>query len=112
MSEKPIAWGRYGPNYLRKWREDRQHTQESLAVALGTDKGVISLLETGKRKLDQEWLRKLAEVLNCSRGDILDTDPDSLPDEIRTSWLRANATQRRQIAAVAEQIVKYGGADE
>lgn len=94
-------------NYLRAWREDRQMTQADLATAVGTDKGVISLLESGKRRLNTTWLQKLSIALKCDPGDIVSTDPNSLPDDIRTSWLKATPEQRRYIATVAEEIVKF-----
>lgn len=108
MSERNTP-GPYNRNFLREWRQDRQHTQESLAAELGTTKGVISQFENGHRKLNIQWLDRLAAALQCSPGDILDNNPNELPDEIRTSWLKASPQQRKQIAAVAEQIVKYGG---
>lgn len=101
-------WGPHGANFLRQWREDRQHTLESLAIELGTTKGTISQLENGKRRLNSTWLKKLATALHCEPGDILSTDPEKLPDEIRLTWLKATPAQRRQIAAMAEQLVKYG----
>lgn len=86
-------------NYLRAWREFRKMTQEQLADAVGTDKGVISLLESGNRGLSDKWLRRLAPILETSPGMILDHDPEDLPTDIIDIWAHIpdsdKATARR-----------------
>lgn len=45
-----IAKADYSPfNHLKAWREFRRMTQDDLAQRLRTTKGVVSLLESGKR---------------------------------------------------------------
>jgi transcriptional regulator with XRE-family HTH domain len=92
MTERPR-------NHLRAWREFRKMTQEQLADAVGTDKGVISLLESGARGLSDKWLRRLAPVLGTSAGHLLDHDPNELPTDIIDIWSeiaeRDKATARR-----------------
>jgi transcriptional regulator with XRE-family HTH domain len=61
-------------------------TQEQLADAVGTDKGVISLLESGARGLSDKWLRRLAPILKTSAGHLLDHDPNDLPTDIIDIW--------------------------
>jgi transcriptional regulator with XRE-family HTH domain len=86
-------------NHLRAWREFRKMTQEQLADAVGTDKGVISLLESGARGLSDKWLRRLAPVLETTPGYLLDHAPDDLPTDIIDIWShipdRDKATARR-----------------
>jgi len=63
-------------NHLRAWREFRQLTQEDLAERVGTTGAVISLLESGGRRLSDKWLYKLAPALNTRPGFLLEFSPD------------------------------------
>lgn len=74
------------PNHLKAWREFRHMTQDELAEAAETTGSVISLLESGGRKLSPKWLRRLAPVLNTQPGYLLDHDPNDLPTEILDTW--------------------------
>ena len=73
-------------HYLRPWREYRRLTQEDLADRIGTTKGVISLLESGERRLSDKWLRRLAPVLDVQPGWLLDYDPESLDRSVLEIW--------------------------
>lgn len=59
------------PNRLREIRLHRGYTAESLAKQVGTDKTMITRLETGRRTLSIDWLNRLAPALNCSPAEIL-----------------------------------------
>lgn len=96
-------------HFLVEWREFRQMTQEQLAVAVGTDKSVISLLESGDRGLSDKWARRLAPPLRTTPGAILDHNPNdtdtsiielwlSVPEEDRPTALRMLKSLRRQTA--------------
>lgn len=61
-------------------------TQEQLADAVGTDKGVISLLESGNRGLSDKWLRRLAPILKTKPGHLLDHDPNDLDSDVIEIW--------------------------
>jgi transcriptional regulator with XRE-family HTH domain len=98
-------------NYLRAWREFREFTQEQLADKVGTDKGVISLLESGGRRLSDKWLRKLAPALNTTPGHLLDHDPNDLPTDILDIWSRIDDRDRAQAARVLSSFVKTGTSD-
>lgn len=82
------------PNHLRAWREYKKMTQEQLANAIGTDKAVISLLESGSRGLSDKWLRKLAPVLGTTPGYLLDHDPNKLPADIIDIWDHIDESDR------------------
>lgn len=66
-------------NHLRAWRTFRGMTQEQLANAVDTTKGVISQIESGDRGLSGKWLNRLAPVLGTTPGFLLDHDPNDLP---------------------------------
>lgn len=74
------------PNHLKAWREFRHMTQEELAAKVGTTGAVISLLESGSRKLSPKWLRALAPALDTRPGYLLDHDPNDVPTDVMEIW--------------------------
>lgn len=104
MSDRP-------GNYLKAWREHRGLTQQQLADKLDTDKAVISLLENGKRRLDDRWLQRLADVLDTSRGNLLDHPPQDQMAEIIDLFVHVDQQDRQRFIGVAESLRKFS-ADE
>lgn len=100
MSEKPLE------NKLRLWREYRKLTQEQLAEKIGTTAAVISLLESGKRRLSLKWLLKIAPALKTTPGFILDHDPDDLPTDILDTWASIPEAQQPQALAILKTFAK------
>lgn len=98
-SEQPL-------HFLKEWREFRSLTQEQLASEVGTDKSVISLLESGGRGLSDKWARRLAGPLRTSAGMILDHDPNRLPTSILEIWGEVPEDQKDQARAVLETFRK------
>lgn len=98
-----------GPNYLRAWRLKRGKTQEQLARDVGTNSNMIQYLESGERGLSAKWLRRLAPALDTTPGNLLDVDPDEADIEVVDFWARKlDRDQRKQLAAIAEALVKTG----
>lgn len=95
-------------NHLRAWREFRHLTQDELAEASETNASVISLLESGARKLSPKWLRKLAPILNTSPGYLLDHDPNDLPTAILDVWADIPEESRPQALRVLESFKRTG----
>jgi len=83
-------------NYLKAWREHRQMTQVKLAEAIGTSGAVISLLESGERRLSPKWLFRIAPVLRTSAGHLLEVDPNALSDDIMEIWADIPEASRDQ----------------
>ncbi len=65
-------------NRIKELREDRGWSQEDLAHRAGTTNQQISNLENGKRRLTQDWMKRLADALECHPLDILDGGPGRL----------------------------------
>lgn len=105
MDDKP-------KNHLRAWREFRNMSQDDLAEKLGTAKGVISLLENGKRPLSDKWLYRLADALNTRPGHILDVDPNDLDNDILEIWATIAKRDRGQAASILRTFSKTGTADD
>ena len=83
-------------------------TQDELAAAVETNASVISLLESGARKLSPKWLRRLAPVLNTSPGYLLDYDPNDLPTSILDVWADIPDEQREQALKVLQSFRRTG----
>lgn len=95
-------------NHLKAWREFRQLTQEQLGERIETTGAVISLLESGHRKLSPKWLRKLAPALGTSPGHLLDHDPNDLPTDILDLWATIPEENREQALKVLETFRRTG----
>lgn len=95
-------------NHLKAWREHAGLSQDELAGKLDTTKGVISLLESGKRGLSDKWLRRLAEVLNTRPGHILDIDPNEIDNDLLDIWVKLNDTDRDQAVRILRTFLKTG----
>lgn len=62
--------------YLREWLDYRNLTAEQLAGRLETSKSVVSKLENGKQRYNQDWLEAIAYALDCEVQDLF-RPPDS-----------------------------------
>jgi transcriptional regulator with XRE-family HTH domain len=87
-------------NHLREWREFRRMTQTQLAEAVDTKGSVISLLESGNRRLSDKWLRRLAPVLKTTAGHLLDHNPEDLPTDVLEIWADIPEERRQQALQV------------
>jgi transcriptional regulator with XRE-family HTH domain len=68
--------------YLREWRDAMGLNQDQLAERLETSKSVISKLETGKQRYNQDWLEAYAFALGVD-VQMLFRHPDApTPDEL------------------------------
>jgi transcriptional regulator with XRE-family HTH domain len=87
-------------NSLKAWRRHRGLTQAQLAEHVGTKASVISLLESGDRRLSPKWLRPLAEALHAPMGAFLEYGPgDGLADFL-DAWAAVPESERPQAAGI------------
>ena len=56
---------------IRKYREKLGLTQAQLATKVGVTASAVTQWESGDRKPDIIYLKKLAQILNCSADDLL-----------------------------------------
>ena len=61
-------------NRITVWRQRRKMSQKELAEELGTGRSTIAKLERSERGLSQDWLRRIAEVLDVAPVDLMSTD--------------------------------------
>jgi transcriptional regulator with XRE-family HTH domain len=59
-----------GPNRIAEWRQRAGLTQETLAERLGVSKSLVSLWETGVRRVKMDQAVKIAEVLGTEIGQL------------------------------------------
>lgn len=97
--------------YLRQRRRLAGFTQERLAEAVGTTKGVISQLETGHQRYNEDWIEKIANALDIQAHELfLDPENDAMQsaDEklrgIAAAWVNLTEAQRAAIASVASEF--------
>ena len=65
-------------HHLRDWRKFRKLTQVQLGAAIGKDRSYLSKIECGKEDYLQYIVERIAIVLDCSVGDLIDRDPNDM----------------------------------
>ena len=63
-------------NNIRKIRERKKISQESLAALIGVTQGAVSQWESGKTMPTAQNIIDLARILDCTTDDILITDKE------------------------------------
>ncbi len=59
-------------NRIRELRKAQGLTLQDLATKVGTSNQQISQLETGRRRLNVDWLERLSQALGCHPLELLD----------------------------------------
>ena len=72
-------------NRIRAFREARELALDRLAALVGSTNQQISNLETGKRRLTADWLRRLGEALDCHPWALV---ADDLPQPLDLQEIR------------------------
>ena len=58
-------------NRLKELREKRDLSQEAVAERMGTIRGQVSKLESGKARLNDIWIDRLSKALACDPGELI-----------------------------------------
>lgn len=98
--------------YLRERRHAAGLTQQSLADAMGTTKGVVSQLETGFTRYNEDWVVKAARALRLEPADLLtplDAPPlaarvDPYLFQIASAWPLISDSNRATLASLARSL--------
>jgi transcriptional regulator with XRE-family HTH domain len=96
---------KFRPTFLRQWRQHRDKTLVQVAEELHMTHGQLSRIERGLQPYNQELIERLADLYRCDPVDLLIRDP-SEPTNIWSIWDHARPSERRQIEAVAEALLK------
>lgn len=102
------------PNRIRELREKIGMSQAELARRISITPGALQKVEIGARKLDQQWMRRLAPVLGVTPADLLPfvDNPYALSAEERAmiDMMRAaNQRERQQLRQLADVVVHLHG---
>ncbi|MFN3991214.1 MAG: helix-turn-helix domain-containing protein [Erythrobacter sp.] len=105
------------PNRIRELREAIGMSQAELARRISITPGALQKVEVGSRKLDQQWMRRIAPVLGVTPADLLPPvdNPYSLTAEERAMIDRMRAAgkrEREQLRQLADVVVPWPGNDE
>lgn len=100
------------PNRIRELREAKGLSQKRLAELANVTPSALNKLEMGTRGLDQDWMRRLAPLLDVAPADLLpiEDNPDILSLEERELIERfraANSRDRHIIATLSEVVVPF-----
>lgn len=98
---------RFGPNYIRQWRQHRRLSLEQLAARVPMDKGNLSKVERSLLPYNQEMLERLADALATEPASLLMRNPTD-PSPIWSLWDRAKPAVKRQIEEVAAALLRTG----
>ena len=101
MAERP-------PHYLREWRKFRRMTQDQLAAALETSKSVVSDMERDQLQLSPKWAHRIAPLLGTTAGHLIDTDPNTVDNDLLEIWMQIPEGDRAQAAKVLRSFVRTG----
>lgn len=63
-------------NRIKELRNRDKLTQEQLAEAFGTSKSMVSMLESGERRLNTDWIEKLCKQFNVRPNELFKSDLD------------------------------------
>ena len=75
------------PNQIRMHRRLRGMSMQELADHLGVSLSAISKIEKGYRRLNQEQLIQVAELIDCSLQDLYVNEQNSQQDVVQ-AWKR------------------------
>lgn len=89
--------------HLRAWRKHRGLTIERLAELIGTTKSVVSELEIGKKRYNQDHLERLALALDCEPADLITRDPSD-PEGVWAVWDHVPASKREDAIRVLRAL--------
>jgi transcriptional regulator with XRE-family HTH domain len=103
--------------YLRAWRLHRNLSLDELANEVGTSKGTISELETGKPKKDgspplrfnRDWVDRMSKALNTTGGYLIDVNPFAVDDAFTRLREDYNALSEDQRLTAANLIAALRG---
>jgi transcriptional regulator with XRE-family HTH domain len=97
-----------GRHFIAAWREFRGMTQSELAEGIGYTTASLSRVENFKQAYNQPMLEAIGQVLHVSPADLLIHDPTAA-DPLGPILAEATASERLQIAALAETVLGFRG---
>lgn len=105
--------------YLAAWRDYRNLTLQDVADEVGTSRGVVSELETGKPKANgskplrynRDWVDLMSKALQTTRGRLLDVNPFTADPDAMDVFNRVPKKDQAHVLRIVETFAK-ASADE
>jgi transcriptional regulator with XRE-family HTH domain len=91
-------------HFIREWRKHRGVTMDQLAEKLGVSLAVVSRLERGQQRYNQDLLERAAIALRCSPADLIQRLPASPEAEISRLVEMLGASEKRQLVEVVRLL--------
>ena len=91
---------------LRKIRIDRQQLLRDMADKLGVSSAYLSAVETGKRRIPQDWVSKIASIysLSCEEQADLQSAGDNSVFDVTISLVNASEQKRNAVLSFARAL--------
>ena len=91
---------------LRKIRIDRQQLLSDMADKLGVSSAYLSAVETGKRRIPQDWVSKIASIysLSCEEQADLQSAADNSVFDVTISLVNASEQKRNAVLSFARAL--------
>lgn len=90
-------------NYIKQMRKKKNMTQEELAKKIGVKRSVVSKYETGSVEPTVSQIRKIANALECSVYDLIDSGFGALDSVLPPNMLGANLDH----AKIDQKFLRY-----
>ena len=90
----------------RKIRIDRQQLLRDMADKLGVSSAYLSAVETGKRRIPQDWVSKIASIysLSCEEQADLQSAADNSVFDVTISLVNASEQKRNAVLSFARAL--------
>ena len=91
---------------LRKIRRDTQQLLRDMADKLGVSSAYLSAVETGKRRIPQDWVSKIASIysLSCEEQADLQSAADNSVFDVTISLVNASEQKRNAVLSFARAL--------
>ena len=91
---------------LRKIRIDRQQLLRDMADKLGVSSAYLSAVETGKSRIPQDWVSKIASIysLSCEEQADLQSAADNSVFDVTISLVNASEQKRNAVLSFARAL--------
>lgn len=92
---------------IREIRKEKKWTLDHLAELVGTSKGHLSDIETGKREPSTTMLSDIAEALSVSKLELLEpsSPSDQALSDLMSDFLKLSPEDRQAVARHARSLL-------
>lgn len=89
-------------HFIKEWRKHRGLTQDQLAERIGVSPAVLSRIESGRQRYNQDMLEAIGRVLTCAPADLIGRDPT---DAAAATWATLTPGERVAVTQVAKTFL-------